>query len=112
MPKAKRTRVDLIEEVYTPGEISAISGVSGDLLRDWRRRGVSPGVGEPGEHLRLTGYEIGRVLIFGQLSAADIGLRGMHAAAQMASFPLDQHLIELCLGDHPHVETFRAQRVA
>jgi DNA-binding transcriptional MerR regulator len=68
---------------FTPGEAGAITGVSPDLQRDWRRRGYLPASGDG--HARFDLYQLAHLFFLRTMADRGIGPQHSHELADIAS---------------------------
>lgn len=85
-----------VEALFTPAEVARITGVSPELQRDWRRRGLLKPSNE-GKHVRFTAYELGYLKALKAFSEAGVLVGEADLAAAASSFPTWHFASEIVL---------------
>lgn len=75
------------EADYTPSEVEAITGVSGDLQRDWRRRGFLEAKSDT-KRSRFRASDLGYMMALKAFSDAGVSVAAAKDAASIAVLPI------------------------
>jgi len=97
--------VSIVWEVFTPAEAAAITGVSVELQRDWRRRGIEKSLAR-GKHPRWTAEDLARLLVRGEFSRAGISIKQTDELAALSAAPIQDFVAQISLQGHRYAHMF------
>ncbi len=81
--------IEYVYRTFTAGEAEQITGTSGALQRDWRRRGLlAKDDADAGKWTRFSLDEVVKMLLMKQLSDLGFSVKSVLRVAAMAAFPL------------------------
>lgn len=84
-------KIQISDCEFTPSEAGAISGVSVDLQRDWRRRGFLP---KSERHARFTFMQLAELRVMSLLASVGIGPKRTFKVAPTAAFRVLAHALK------------------
>lgn len=87
-------RVEIIEEDFSSQEAADMSGVSQDLQREWRRRGILPQQ-EGRKRIRYSLRDVARLKVLGILSASGISVKLQKTVAWQIASLMEERAVQI-----------------